>query len=222
MVMRGWTREEAIAMLETPERRASQNPEEVWRRVGLRPGEIVADVGAGTGFFALPAAAQVGPTGRVYAIDLSADLVDLLHTRRDRESLPQLYPIRNTVSSIPLPSAMADVVLLANVLHDFPPSTITEAVRLLKPEGRLINIDWKAQPTPMGPPLSIRLTPDEAARLLGKRGLAEVDRWEFGPWHYGLVLRRSPRGRSSPTRKRAKARVPPRRSRTRSNHAANR
>jgi ubiquinone/menaquinone biosynthesis C-methylase UbiE len=194
-------------MLESPARRASQDPEEVWKRVGLRPGDVVADVGAGTGFFAFPAAARVGRSGHVYAIDLSSDLVDLLRTRRDEESLPQLHPIRNTVSSIPLPSAVADVVLLANVLHDFPPSTITEAVRLLKPEGRLVNIDWKKQSTPSGPPLSIRLSPDQAAGLLGKRGFQEVDRWEFGPWHYGLILRRSPRNRSARTRKVTKTRV---------------
>jgi ubiquinone/menaquinone biosynthesis C-methylase UbiE len=188
-------------MLESPARRASQDPEEVWTRVGLRPGDVVADVGAGTGYFALPAAARVGPSGHVYAIDLSSDLVDLIRTRRDQASLPQLQPIQNTVSSIPLPSEIADVVLLANVLHDFPPSTIAEAVRLLKPQGRLVNIDWKKQSTPTGPPLSIRLSPEQAARLLGKRGLMEVDRWEFGPSHYGLILRRSPRSPPGRTRK---------------------
>jgi ubiquinone/menaquinone biosynthesis C-methylase UbiE len=188
---RAWTRKEALGALEAPERRQSQDPEVLWTRVGLKLGATVVDVGAGTGFFAVAAARRVGPEGRVYAADLSDELVELLRERRDRESLPQLLPLRNTLTSIPLPSAVADVVLLANVLHDIPESTLTEAVRLVKLRGRFVNVDWKKEETPGGPPLEIRLTPDEAEQLLEKHGLETVERWEFGPWHYALVLRRS-------------------------------
>lgn len=188
---RAWTRTEALETLEAADRHKSQDPELLWTRVGLRPGQTVVDVGAGTGFFAVPAGRRVGPDGQVFAVDLSGELVDLLRERRDREGLPQLKPVQSTLSSIPLDSSVADVVLLANVLHDIPPSTVSEAVRLLKPEGLLVNLDWKKTDTPGGPPPGIRLTPDEAARRLEKEGLETVERWEFGPWHYGIVLRRS-------------------------------
>jgi SAM-dependent methyltransferase len=189
---RAWTRAEALGALEAPERRQSQDPDALWTRVGLAPGATVVDVGAGTGFFAVPAARRVGPEGHVYAVDLSGELVELLRERRDRESLPQLQPLKNTLSSIPLPSEVADVVLLANVLHDIPASTVSEAVRLLRPRGRFVNVDWKkSAATPGGPPLGIRLTPEEAERRLEGHGLRAFERWEFGPWHYGLVLRRS-------------------------------
>jgi ubiquinone/menaquinone biosynthesis C-methylase UbiE len=191
LARRAWTRKEALGALEAPERRQSQDPEALWTRVGLKPGATVVDVGAGTGFFAVVAARRVGPEGRVYAVDLSEELVELLRERRDRESLPQLQPLRNTLTSIPLPSGVADVVLLANVLHDIPVSTLSEAVRLLKPRGRFVNVDWKKEETPGGPPLEIRLTPDEAEQLLEKHGLQAVERWEYGPWHYALVLKRS-------------------------------
>jgi ubiquinone/menaquinone biosynthesis C-methylase UbiE len=190
---RAWTREEALGALEAPERRQSQDPGVLWTRVGLARGATVVDVGAGTGFFAVAAARRVGHEGRVYAVDLSEPLVELLRERRDRESLPQLRPLRNTLTSIPLPSEVADVVLLANVLHDIPVSTLSEAVRLVKPRGRFVNVDWKKEETPGGPPLTIRLTPDEAEQHLEKQGLIAVERWEFGPWHYGLVLKRSTR-----------------------------
>lgn len=192
LARRAWTRKEALRALEAPERRKSQDPEFLWTRIGLAPGAIVADVGAGTGFFAVSAARRVGPGGHVYAVDVSDELVELLRERRDRESLPQLEPIRNTLTSIPLPSSVADVVLLANVLHDIPASTLSEAVRLLKPLGRFINVDWKKEETRGGPPLDIRLTPDEAEQLLERHGLKAVDRWDSGPWHYGLTLRKRP------------------------------
>ena len=189
---RAWTREEALCALESPERRLSQDPEALWTRLGLARGETVVDVGAGTGFFALVAARRVGPEGRVYAADLSEEMVELLRERRDGASLPQLEPVRNTLTSIPRASNLADVVLLANVLHDIPDSTLAEAVRLLKPNGRFVNIDWKAQETPGGPPPRIRLSPEQAEERLAKQGLSTVERWEFGPWHYGLTLKLAP------------------------------
>jgi ubiquinone/menaquinone biosynthesis C-methylase UbiE len=187
---RAWTREEALAALEAPERRESEDPEALWARVGLARGAAVVEVGAGTGFFALPAARRVGSEGHVYAVDLSAELVELLRERRDRESLPQLQPLQNTLTAIPLPSEVADVVLLANVLHDIPPSTVSEAVRLLRPRGRFVNVDWKREETPGGPPFEIRLTAEQAEHLFEKQGLRKVEQFDFGPWHYGLVMRR--------------------------------
>jgi ubiquinone/menaquinone biosynthesis C-methylase UbiE len=156
----------------------------------VRDGDAIADIGAGTGFFALEAARRVGPRGRVYAIDLSAELVALLKERKEREGLAALIPLQNTTSSIPLGDAVADLVLLANVLHDVPPPTLREAVRLLRPRGRLVNLDWKKEETPGGPPPEIRLTAAEAAEVFGEYGLEEVERWEFGPWHYAQILRR--------------------------------
>jgi ubiquinone/menaquinone biosynthesis C-methylase UbiE len=198
MVGRGWTKEEAVAALEAPDRAATQDPEALWTHVGLKVGETVAEVGAGTGFFARVAARRVGTGGRVYAIDLSPELVELLRERRDQDGMPQLIPVQSTLTSIPLESAIADVVLLANVLHDIPPSTTSEAVRLLRPDGRFVNLDWKKVETPMGPPLSVRLTPEEAARRLEAEGLETVDRWEVGPWHYGILLRRPRPGQRTP------------------------
>ena len=201
MARRAWSREEAIRTLESPARRATQDPEQLWDRVGLGPGETVVDVGAGTGFFAIPAARRVGSEGHVYAVDLSEELVELLSERADQEGLAQLSPVRNSVGAIPLPSALADVVLLANVLHDIPASTLREAVRLLKPQGRFVNLDWKKEETPGGPPLEIRMTPAEAAALLAPHGLSTVERWEVGPWHYALLLRQAPASPRSRVRK---------------------
>ena len=194
---RAWSREEAIEALETPERLAGRSAERLWDRLALSEGATVADIGAGTGYFALPAARRVGAHGRVYAIDLSAELVALMGERAQKEGLRQFVSVQNTTESIPLPSAIADLVLLANVLHDFPPATIRESVRLLKPNGRLINLDWKKEETPGGPPVGIRFSPDEAAQVLGSHGLLEVERWEMGRWHYALALVRSERSGAS-------------------------
>jgi ubiquinone/menaquinone biosynthesis C-methylase UbiE len=107
--------------------------------------------------------------------------------------------LQSTVTSIPLPDAVADVVLLANVLHDIPDPTLAEAVRLLKPLGRLVNVDWKKSKTPGGPPPRIRLTPEAAGRRFARHGLRTEETWEFGPWHYALLLRLGASGALSPS-----------------------
>jgi ubiquinone/menaquinone biosynthesis C-methylase UbiE len=187
----GWSRQDALERLENPERYQTQDPEEFWNRVGLSPRQTVADVGAGSGFFALPAAQRVGPEGTVYAIDISTELVELLEERARQRGLRQLKPIQSQAHKIPLPNEIADLVLLANILHDIPDDTLREAVRLLKKEGRLVNVDWKKQATPMGPPLEIRLDPDQAKDRLERQGLQLEQRWDLGPYHYVLVLRKS-------------------------------
>ncbi len=186
----GWSRKDALTHLDSADRRKQQNPQEFWQRAKLPVGVTLAEVGAGTGFFAIPGAAGVGPSGKVYAIDVSEDLVELLRERKVERNLPNFFPVLSTTEKIPLESAIADVVLMANVLHDVPDSTIAEAVRLLKPEGRFLNLDWKKTETPGGPPLEIRLTPAEAEGVLKRFGLRLDASWEFGPHHYVLEFRR--------------------------------
>jgi SAM-dependent methyltransferase len=133
----------------------------------------------------------------VYAVDISRELVDYIASRSREEHLPQLATVESTVATIPLPSGIADVVLLATVLHDISASTVAEAVRLLRPSGRLIDLDWKKVDEPVGPPLTIRLSPAEATVLLAHHGLHVVDSWDPGPAHYALALSRAPTKRAS-------------------------
>lgn len=189
---RPWTREEAVETLEAPDRARALDPVALWQRAGLPPGATVVDVGSGTGFFALPAARLVGLGGHVYAVDISRELVEYIAVRSRDEHLPQLATVESTVDTIPLPSGIADFVLLATVLHDISSSTVSEAVRVLRPGGRLVNLDWKKVEGPSGPPLAIRLSPSEASELLAGHGLTLVDSWDVGTDHYVLVFERSP------------------------------
>ncbi len=184
-----WTRERAEAVLDAPERRQTQDPFALWRRAGLFAGAVVVDVGAGSGYFAFPAAELVGRGGRVYAVDVSAELVDLLRERSRQRDAANVLPLRSTPDHIPLGDRLADFVLLANVLHGVPPSTLVEVRRILKPDGRLVNVDWKKEPTPGGPPAEARLTPQEAEAALVRHGFAALDGWDLGPYHYAQIFR---------------------------------
>lgn len=193
-----WSRERALEVLEGPERTRQQDPRAFWQRIGLGPGQTVVDVGAGSGFFAWPAAEIVGPTGRVYAVDVSSDLVDLVGERARERKLGQVTAVLSTPERIPVASHIADVVLLANLLHGVPPTTVAEALRLLRPGGRFVNVDWVRAPTEGGPPVEHRLTPDEATRILESYGLRRLSAGPLGPSHYVLVFERAEGRERSP------------------------
>ena len=93
----------------------------------------------------------------------------------------------------------ADVAILANVLHGIPPKTVDETVRVLRQGGHLVNVDWKKEPTPGGPPVEHRLSPAEARAAFTARGLRAVESFELGPFHYVQVFER-PRPAQHPGR----------------------
>jgi len=185
-----WSRADALAVLDPPERRRTQNPARLWKRVGLRVGDVVVDVGAGSGFFTFPAAACVGTTGRVYAVDVSKELVELVRERAEEGKFGNVESILSTRTHIPLEDGLADVAILANVLHGIPPKTVDEAVRVLRSGGRLVDVDWKKEATPEGPPVRHRLDVSEATAVMAARGLVRVASFELGPLHYVLVFER--------------------------------
>ena len=194
-----WTRSDALAVLEGPVRQRCQNPERLWRRIGLRPGDIVVDVGAGSGFFSFPAASLVGSTGRVYAVDISEELVELVRERAERDKRSNVQSVLSTPQRIPIDDGVADVAILANVLHGISPATVDEAIRVVRPGGRLVDVDWQKRATSEGPPVPHRLSITEAKATLSTRGLTPVDQFELGPAHYVLVFER-PRPTRRPRR----------------------
>jgi ubiquinone/menaquinone biosynthesis C-methylase UbiE len=181
-----WTRKQALALLDAPERRLSENPEELWKRSGLRRGMAVVDVGAGTGYFAFPASDIVGDSGTVYAVDVSRVLVRLLRERARHRT--NVVVRLSRPDRIPLPDGIADRVLLSNVLHGIPPATVEESVRVLRPGGRLLDLDWKKATTARGPPVEHRLSAHEAREVLEQHGLRFVRSGPLGPSHYLAIL----------------------------------
>jgi ubiquinone/menaquinone biosynthesis C-methylase UbiE len=165
-------------------------PERLWARLGLRRGETVVDVGAGSGFYSFPAAARVGPTGHVFAVDVSSDLVELLRSRADEKKVGNLEAVLSTATRIPLEDAVADVAILANLLHGIPSRTVDETIRVLRPGGKLVNVDWKKEPSEGGPAVRHRLSATMARRVLTSHGLAHVDSFDLGPSHYAQVFER--------------------------------
>ncbi len=115
-----------------------QSPERILDSLGLRRGEVLAVVGCGPGVFSVPAALRVAPGGRVYAVDISLDMLMQLGQRLYAEGLANVEKVLSKETNIPLPDGCADAALLANVLHEAedPAALLAEARRLVRRGGR--------------------------------------------------------------------------------------
>jgi len=156
------------------ERRRWQNPEAILLDIGLRKGFTFVDLGCGDGFFALPAAMLVGKRGKVYCLDIHAEVIDRLKERAMKEGLRNLTAKVGKAEETIFCEECADIVFLGIVLHDFedPVKVLTNAKRMMKSTGRLIDLDWKKEPMELGPPLRIRFS-EEEAQGSSKRQISE-------------------------------------------------
>ncbi|KLK88439.1 hypothetical protein SZ63_05315 [Methanoculleus sediminis] len=167
-------------------RRRWQHPESILDGIGLAPGATFIDVGCGEGFFALPAARTVGPHGRVCGIDIDAEALDLLQEKAFREGLDNVVLHKGMAEEILLCDGCADVVFFGIDLHDFvdPVRVLANARRMAAPEGLIVDVDWKKEPLPLGPPTAKKFSPEHAAALMAEAGLRVRTVAESGPYHY--------------------------------------
>ncbi len=144
-------------------------------KLGLQEGMKVADVGSGPGRYSIPMARRVGSKGIVYAIDIDEEALNMLEQSAKGEGLNNIITIRADVThGIPLDASSVDMVLMANVLHDFHHEGLSvpvlrETYRILRSDGRLVVIERKKD-APFGPPYWLRLEPEEVNRLISSVG----------------------------------------------------
>jgi ubiquinone/menaquinone biosynthesis C-methylase UbiE len=179
------------AFFDERERKKWQNPEAVLMSIGLKPGFTFVDIGCGDGFFAIPAAKVVSQKGLVYGLDVDEDAISRLSERARTKGLVNLVLKVGKAEKIILCDGCADIVFFGIVLHDFESVTkvLSNAKKMLKHDGRLIDLDWKKKPMEMGPPLHIRFSEEEAAGLIKEAGFKIETVKTNEPYHYVIIAR---------------------------------
>ncbi len=180
-----------IAMLDDPKRDTHQKPDEVVRALKLKKGEAIADIGAGSGYFTFRLARQVGDRGRVYAVDVSPDLIVHLN-RRIRELKP-----RNVVTILSAPDdpLLTDVSIdrffICDTWHhiEHHDRYLTLLRKMLKPGGQVVMIDYKKAETPVGPPLAMRIDRDALLKEMESNGFLLEAEHTFLPYQYFLIFK---------------------------------
>jgi ubiquinone/menaquinone biosynthesis C-methylase UbiE len=137
----------AAGWLERPERDREEDPAKLMKALKIKPGEVIADIGAGSGYFTFRLAKQVGPKGKVFAVDIQKEMLDIIRDRMKAANLENIEPILGTETDPKLPADSVDMVLLVDVYHEFSdPYEMTEAmVKSLKPGGRIVFVEYRME-----------------------------------------------------------------------------
>jgi ubiquinone/menaquinone biosynthesis C-methylase UbiE len=179
------------AWLERPERETEEATSRAVEALGLRPGMVVADVGAGVGYYTVRIARRVGPTGRVYATDIQPGMLTVLSRRVGEEGLVNVVPVLGTPDNPRLPAAVIDVALMVDVYHELssPQAFVRRLREALKPEGRLVLIEFRKE-DPRVPILDVhKMSVAQVRDELGADGYV-IDRViDVLPWQHIIVLK---------------------------------
>ena len=137
----------AAEWLERPEREREERVELLIRTLQFRPGEAVADIGAGTGYHTRRIAPRVAPHGKVYAVDIQREMLELLTNNVRAAGISNVVPVLGIITDPKLPERSLDTILLVDVYHEFDhPYEMTAAMcRALKPGGRLVLVEFRAE-----------------------------------------------------------------------------
>lgn len=174
--------------LDDPERREWQPVAPLLDVLDPRGGDVALDIGAGTGYVALPLARTVGPRGRVLAVDRSPRMLAELDERSRRRGVPWVYPVGASAGALPFVDATVNLAVSMNVHHEVPDPAValSEVHRVLRPGGRFVLVDWAPGPSPTGPPQQHRIARKDIEAGLAEAGFVDVAVRE--PYKYHHVL----------------------------------
>ena len=177
-------------VFDDPERDAWQKPHQVIEALRLKSDAVVADIGAGTGYFTMRLA-HMRPQGRIYGVDTEPDMVKYLAERAQREGLKNVTAVHAAADDPRIPE-QADLILMVDVFHhiDERERYFRDLKRAMKVDGRIAIIDFRGN-SPVGPPVQARIAPEQVKAELGAAGYVFVKEHDFLPNQYFLIFARA-------------------------------
>lgn len=183
---------EDLGLLEAPDRDIWQHPEQIMDVLKIADGSVVADIGAGAGWFTIRLARRVGPNGVVYAEDVQPEMLAAIQRRVNAEGLMNVKPILGEGSNPHLPRAALDVVLMVDAYHE---SELEDRVPLLRnlalalrPGGRIGVVDFNLEGSGPGPAMEERISPETVVNDARSAGLQLLSHESFLPYQYFLIF----------------------------------
>jgi ubiquinone/menaquinone biosynthesis C-methylase UbiE len=177
--------------LEREGREEEQRPAEIFRAMGLKDGDVVADLGCGTGWFARRMARVVAPRGTVYAEDIQPEMLELLEQHVAAEGVKGVVPVLGTETDPKLPAAGLDWILLVDVYHEFQkPRPMLEAIRRsLKPTGKVALVEYRLEGTTASHiRTEHRMSVEQVLAEWQPAGFRLVKQYDFLPVQHFFVL----------------------------------
>jgi ubiquinone/menaquinone biosynthesis C-methylase UbiE len=172
------------------DRRMWYEPEDILDTIQVKAGTTCVDLGCGVGTFTFLLARRVGMEGKVYAVDTSVAALDQLKIKKPGVNI---ITLRAELSDTRLSASICDLVLMPFSLSTAPDAgaVLSEAARLLKPDGRIAVVEWRPAAPPPGPPIERRIRNDRLQRLLESHGFIATQRLREGAVYYTLVAQKA-------------------------------
>jgi len=168
--------------------------QDILAKAGLQRGERVVDIGSGDGYFSVTAAAMVGESGRVHGVDIHEPSIKAFREEIARGKLTNVEAVpADATARIPLEDGTVDFCLMVNVLHGFTENNearpaMKEAARVTRKGGKLLVVEFKKVASAHGPPLAVRLAPEQVMEVASPCGFAPGTTFEAGADHYAVLM----------------------------------
>lgn len=178
--------------LERPEREQKERTDLLLGLLALHPGDTVADIGAGTGYFSLPIARLVGPTGRVLAVDIQPEMLTIIEERARAGKIANIVPVLATETDPMLPDNEVDLVLMVDAYHEFsfPREVMTRVVDALSEDGRVVLVEYRGEDPTVPIKRLHKMSVAQAKREMAAVGLVLDQLHDNLPWQHVMVFRR--------------------------------
>src|ERR1043165_9020906 len=179
-----------LGLLDAPDRDLLQPPDQIMDAMGIADASVVADIGAGSGWFTLRLARRVGPQGLVYAEDVQKEMITAISRRVGREGFNNVRPWLGSNNDPRLPAGSIDAILVVDAYHEIEDrvTMLTNLAKSLKPQGRLGIVDFRLDGTGTGPAPEERVSPDVVVNDAKKAGLQLIRQESFLPFQYFLIF----------------------------------
>ncbi len=169
-----------------------EEPAKLLTALGLEPGQTVCDLGCGNGFYTLKLAKRVGPKGRVLAVDIQPEMLDLLAERAEARGVPNIETIQGAIHARHLPAGAVDLVLLVDVYHEFshPPEMLTAIRASLKPTGRVALVEYRTEDPDVPIKPLHKMSKPQCLKEFEANRLKLVGQFDGLPWQHLLLFAR--------------------------------
>jgi ubiquinone/menaquinone biosynthesis C-methylase UbiE len=178
------------AWLDRPEREKEEAPSKLLPALKIRPGDVVADIGAGSGYYTLKLAELVGPKGKVYAVDIQDEMLQIIRRKMKKANLTNIELVKGGEKTTNLPKSSVDLMLLVDVYHEFAyPYEMTKAMLdALKPGGRLVFVEFRLEDENVPIRLLHKMSEQQVKREMSIHPLTHVETLGHLPWQHVIIF----------------------------------
>lgn len=173
-------------------REREEEPAKLLASLGVKPGQTVCDLGCGNGFYTLSLAKLVGPKGRVLAVDIQPEMLELLNDRAESRGATNVETIEGTINDPRLPSGAIDLVLLVDVYHEFshPPEMLAAIRQSLKPTGRVALVEFRTEDPDVPIKPLHKMSQAQCLKEFEANAFKLVGQFDELPWQHVLFFAR--------------------------------